>query len=88
MAVLCRLCDVSSRRRRAWLLVLLLLLLAMTGCASDPGTVALSPAAADLVRTAPGTVAVHYGIFRAGQAWPAVAVGFTKGEVWEYGTAP
>ena len=32
----------------------------MTGCASDPGTVALSPAAADLVRTAPGAVAVHY----------------------------
>jgi hypothetical protein len=28
------------------------------------------------------------GILRAGQAWPAVAVGFTKGEVWNYGTMP
>jgi hypothetical protein len=41
-------------------LLLVLLLVAVTGCASDRGTVALSPAAADLVRTAPGAVAVHY----------------------------
>jgi hypothetical protein len=35
----------------------------------------------------PFTVTV-FGILRAGQAWPAVAVDFTKGEVWEGGTLP
>jgi hypothetical protein len=35
----------------------------------------------------PFTVTVS-GILRAGQAWPTVAVSFTKGQVWEYSTAP
>jgi hypothetical protein len=35
----------------------------------------------------PFTVTVS-GILRAGQAWPAVTIGFAKGEVWGYGTAP
>jgi hypothetical protein len=28
------------------------------------------------------------GILRAGQPWPALAVGFSKGEVWECGSMP
>jgi hypothetical protein len=52
----------------------------------------MAPGQAQTTTSAPApttldTVTVS-GILRAGQAWPTVAVSFTKGQVWEYSTAP